>query len=51
MDMNHDFTPDPEVHAGDSGRRTVPMELFLIGAVFVAVWLAFGAQILVHGLH
>ncbi|MEE4453184.1 hypothetical protein [Novosphingobium resinovorum] len=49
--MKHDFTPDPEVHVADAARMGTPVELVLIVAIFVAVWLAFGAQLLAEGLH
>lgn len=49
MDMKHDFKPDPEVGAVDAPRSGLPVELILIGAIFVAVWLAFGVQLLVSG--
>ncbi len=49
MDMKHDFKPDPEVGAVDAPRACVPVELILIGGIFVAVWLALGVHLLVNG--
>lgn len=49
MDMKHDFTPDPEVHAAAPRRPGPPVELLLIVAIFALVWAGFAIQLLVDG--